>query len=40
MSENEVGQCPKCGGELEKSVIQVSEVVFWNEDNVEERLTS
>lgn len=37
---NEVVKCPKCGGELEKGVIQASAIVFWNKDNIEEHLTS
>jgi PHP family Zn ribbon phosphoesterase len=40
MNENEVKNCPKCGGELEKGVMQASYVVFWNKDDVEEHLTS
>jgi uncharacterized protein with PIN domain len=36
----EVKKCPKCGGELEKGVMQASYVVFWNEDDVEEHWTA
>jgi hypothetical protein len=37
---NEVMKCPKCGGELEKGVMQASAVVFWNEDDIEEHWTA
>lgn len=37
---SEVKKCPRCGGELEKGVMQASNVVFWNKDEVEENLTS
>jgi uncharacterized protein with PIN domain len=37
---NEAKKCPKCGGELEKGVMQASFVVFWNKDDIEEHLTS
>jgi hypothetical protein len=40
MNENEVKKCPKCGGELERGVIQASDVAFWNKDDVEEHFTS
>ena len=40
MNESEIKKCPKCGGELEKGVMQASGVVFWNEDNMEEHWTS
>ena len=40
MNESEVKKCPKCGGELEEGAMQASYVVFWNEDNLEENLTS
>jgi uncharacterized protein with PIN domain len=40
MNDNEVKNCPKCGGELEEGVMQASYVVFWNKDDVEEHLTS
>jgi hypothetical protein len=33
-------KCPRCGGPLEKGVIQASYIVLWNKDNVEEDLTS
>jgi hypothetical protein len=39
---NDVKNCPKCGGELEKGVIQVSprggDIVFWGAENIEEKL--
>ena len=37
---SEMKKCPKCGGELEKGVMQASEVVFWNKDNMEEHWTA
>jgi hypothetical protein len=41
---SEVKRCPKCGGELEKGVIQLSlrgsDIIFWNAENIEERLIS
>jgi len=42
MNENEVKNCPKCGGELEKGVMQVSirysGIAFWGKENIEEKL--
>jgi len=39
---NDVKNCPKCGRELEKGVIQVSprggDIVFWGAENIEEKL--
>jgi uncharacterized protein with PIN domain len=40
MNESEIKKCPKCGGELEKGVMQASGVVFWNKDDIEEHWTS
>jgi hypothetical protein len=40
MNESEVKKCPKCGGELEKDVMQASYVVFWNDDDIEEHWTA
>jgi predicted nucleic-acid-binding Zn-ribbon protein len=39
---SEVKKCPKCGGEVEKGVIQfpLRDVVFWNANDVEEKLVS
>jgi len=41
---NEVKKCPKCGGKLEKGVIQVcsrgGDIVFWGTVNIEEKLIS
>jgi hypothetical protein len=40
---NEVMKCPKCGGELEKGVMQVSGlygIAFWGKENIEESLIS
>jgi hypothetical protein len=37
---DEVKKCPKCGGELEKGVMQASGVVFWNKDDIEEDWTA
>jgi hypothetical protein len=42
MNENEVKKCPRCGGELEKGVMQLlprgGDIVFWNANDVEEKL--
>ncbi|MGD0027613.1 MAG: PF20097 family protein [Candidatus Bathyarchaeia archaeon] len=39
---NEAKNCPKCGGELEKGVMQLSprggDIVFWGALNIEEKL--
>jgi hypothetical protein len=40
MNESEIKKCPKCGGELEKGVMQASAVVFWNKDGIEEHWTA
>ena len=44
MNESEVKKCPKCGGELERGVMQLSlrggDVVFWNARDAEEKLIS
>jgi hypothetical protein len=41
---NEVNRCPKCGGQLEKGVMQLSprggDIVFWGERDVEEKLVA
>lgn len=41
---SDVKKCPKCGGELEKGVIQLSlrsdGIVFWNAEDIEEKLMS
>lgn len=37
---SEVKKCPKCGGELERGVMQASHIAFWNKDDIEEHLTS
>jgi hypothetical protein len=40
MAMSEIMKCPKCGGKHEKSVMQASGAVFWNQDNLEEHWTS
>jgi predicted nucleic-acid-binding Zn-ribbon protein len=46
MTEGQIKKCPKCGGELEKGVMQLggggrgSDVVFWGRENIEEKLFS
>jgi ssDNA-binding Zn-finger/Zn-ribbon topoisomerase 1 len=44
MNENEVKKCPKCGGELEKSIILAylhrGGIAFWGKENIEEKLVS
>jgi ssDNA-binding Zn-finger/Zn-ribbon topoisomerase 1 len=41
---SEVKKCPKCGGKLEKGVMQVSlrggGIAFWGKENIEEKLIS
>jgi hypothetical protein len=39
MNEVEIKKCPKCGGDLEKGVMQANAIVFWDKDDVEEHWT-
>jgi NAD-dependent SIR2 family protein deacetylase len=38
---SEIKNCPKCGGELEKGLMQVGRsIVFWGKENLQEKLIS
>jgi hypothetical protein len=41
---NDITKCPKCRGQLEKGVIQLSprggDIVFWGANGIEEKLVA